>query len=145
MITVLMGAPGAGKTTWLEANKKPKDHVYNTSPVRTNKDLDVATYMGYIRLKAAKAIDQGLDVIADGTHTIRDHRVYWLKLAKRYQIETRLVIFQTPLSLLLEANAKRVHPASYKSIIDHHKRLGASLSILEDEGWTTIEKVRRSS
>ena len=143
MITVLMGAPGAGKTTWLEANRKPNDHIYNTSPVRTNKDLDVATFMGYIRLKAAKAIDQGLDVIADGTHTIRDHRIYWLKLANKYEINTRLIIFETPLALLLQANARRTYPASYKSIVDHHKRLRASLSIVENEGWTKIERLCR--
>jgi predicted kinase len=143
MITVLMGAPGAGKTTWLEANRKPSDHIYNTSAVRINKDLDVATYMGYIRLKAAKAIDQGIDVIADGTHTIRDHRIYWLKLAKRYEINTRLIIFETPLALLLEGNARRTYPASYKAILDHHKRLRASLSIVENEGWTKIERLCR--
>jgi predicted kinase len=54
MITVLMGAPGAGKSTWLEKNKTGKEHIYNTQPVRTNSEIDVNRFMAHIRLKPLK-------------------------------------------------------------------------------------------
>jgi predicted kinase len=41
MITVLMGAPGAGKSTWVAANKTGLEYIYNTEAVRVNRDLDV--------------------------------------------------------------------------------------------------------
>ena len=144
MITVLMGAPGAGKSTWLEKNKTGKEHIYNTQPVRTNSEIDVNRFMAHIRLKAAQALEQGLDVVADGTHTRSDHRSYWLRLAVKHEIDTKLVIFETPLILLMEANARRQYPASYKAITEHHLRRVRSMELVKREGWTTIEIVKRS-
>ena len=41
MITVLMGAPGAGKSTWLKLNANGSEHIYDTHAVRMNKEIDV--------------------------------------------------------------------------------------------------------
>ena len=87
MITVLMGAPASGKTTWMKQNKTGDEHIYSTELVRVDKDLDVDLFMAIIRSKAIKAVMNGKDVIADGTHTIKTHRMFWLALAKRYQVE----------------------------------------------------------
>jgi predicted kinase len=105
MIIVLVGAPGAGKSTWVLNNKTGFEHVYNTEGVRVNRELDVALYMQNQRMKAIKAVEGGKTLIADGTHTIVTHRKVWLNLAKRLGLETRLIIFDTALATLLKNGA----------------------------------------
>ena len=143
MITVLMGAPAAGKSTWLAANKTGFEHIYNTELVRTNKELDVNSYMHFIRAKAIQAAENGKDVIADGTHTFTIHRQFWLKLADRLSLETRLIAFDTPLALLLAGNSKRQFPATVKIVHQHHARMQIALRAIERENWGSIEVIKR--
>ena len=143
MITVLMGAPASGKTTWLKENKTGFEHIYSTELVRVNRELDVDYYMSMIRAKAVKAADEGKDVIADGTHTITLHRLFWLNLAKRLSIETRLIVFNTPLPLLLMGNSIRSHPCPVNVLVKHHKNMQIAKRLVLREAWNTIEnKVR---
>jgi len=143
MITVLMGAPASGKSTWLAANKSGLEHVYDTDPVRKNKGLDVDAYMNYIRLKAIKAVQNGENIIADGTHTFRIHRQFWLKLAKRFNLETKLIAFDTALPVLLNANLMRQHPSSTRIIYQHNARMKVALRAIEREQWGLIEVISR--
>ncbi len=94
MITVLMGAPGAGKSTWVAKNAT-NEHIYNTEAVRINRDLDAGEYMKHQRIKAIKAVESGQSLIADGTHTISTHRRVWLNLAERLGLETRSLSFRS--------------------------------------------------
>ena len=93
MITVLMGAPAAGKTTWVKKNMAGNEHIYSTELVRIDRELDVDYYMASIRAAAIKACKSGQDVIADGTHTITHHRTFWLRLANRFDCNTKLIVF----------------------------------------------------
>jgi len=143
MITVLMGAPAAGKSTWLTANKTGFEHIYNTEAVRKNKELDVNAYMSFIRFKAIKAAEAGKEIIADGTHTIQVHRQFWLVLADRLNLETNLVAFDTALPVLLTGNSIRQHPATIKVIYQHNARMKIALRAVEREPWGSIEVIRR--
>lgn len=143
MITVLMGAPAAGKSTWLTANKTGFEHIYNTEAVRKNKELDVNAYMSFVRFKAVKAAESGKDIIADGTHTFTVHRQFWLKLADRLSLETKLVAFDTALPTLLAGNSIRQHPATIKIIHQHNARMKIALRAIEREPWGSIEVIRR--
>lgn len=143
MITVLMGAPGAGKSTWVAANKTGLEHIYNTEAVRVNRDLDVGRYMYVLRQKAVTAVEAGQDLIADGTHTISTHRKVWLNLADRLSLETRLIVFDTQLSSLLEVQVNRKFPAPSVVVIDHYRRLQRAKHIILREGWGSIETITR--
>ena len=143
MITVLMGAPAAGKSTWFAANKSGSEHVYDTDPVRKNKELDVDAYMNFIRLKAIKAAESGKDIVADGTHTFKAHRQFWLVLAHRLNLETKLIAFDTALPVLLGANATRQHSTSIKIVYQHNARMKIALRAIEREQWDSIEVIRR--
>ena len=59
MITVLMGAPAAGKTTWMLNNKTGFEHIYSTELVRVDREIDVDYYMASIRHKAISAAKNG--------------------------------------------------------------------------------------
>jgi predicted kinase len=145
MITVLMGAPAAGKSTWLKANAVGDEHIYSTEAIRIYRDIDRDLYMRNIRRQAYIAVKDGKSVIADGTHTMGQHRNYWLKVAKEFEVKTRLVLFDTPLNVLLIGNAKRLHPAPVKVIRDHHTRFVRSRDIVRLEAWDQIEIIKRES
>jgi predicted kinase len=143
MITVLMGAPAAGKSTWLTANMTGLEHIYNTEAIRKNKEIDVNAYMSFIRFKAIKAAEDGKDIIADGTHTFKAHRHFWLILADRLNLETKLVAFDTALPVLLAGNSIRQHPATTKILYQHNARMKIALRAIEREQWGSIEVIRR--
>ena len=143
MITVLMGAPAAGKTTWMKQNKTGNEHIYSADLVRVDKDLDVDLFMAMIRSKAIKAVMNRKDVIADGTHTIKAHRMFWLALAKRYQVQTKLIIFDTPLQLLLKGNSARQHQCPPNVLIKHYKSMPMAQRHALREPWNSIERLVR--
>ncbi len=142
MITVLMGAPGAGKSTWVKLNRD-NEHIYNTEGVRINRDMDVATYMHNQRMKAVKAVENGSNLIADGTHTIKSHRLVWLNLAKRLDLETRLIAFHTQLPTLLAVQKTREFPAPDKIVRSHAYKMLTALRDIQGEGWGKIEIIKR--
>lgn len=143
MITVLMGAPGAGKSTWVEANREHGVHVFNTESIRVNRDIDVQGFMRYERIKAIKAAQLGVDVIADGTHTIPGHRAVWLQVAKELAIDTKIIAFDTPLLTLLQIQRHRLHPAPDKVVIDHYRRFQLAKHVINREPWGSIELITR--
>lgn len=145
MITVLMGAPGAGKTTWLKLNTDGTEHIYDTHAVRVNPELDRGIFMHQQRMKAIKAAESGQKLICDGTHTIGSHRQIWLNLAKRLNVPCRLVVFDTPLNLLLAAQRNRQYPAPDRIVIDHFQRMQSAKILVHKEPWDFIETIKRSS
>ena len=145
MITVLMGAPGAGKSTWLEDHYEHGTHIFNTEPVRTHKGIDVQAFMRYERMKAIKAAQLGVDVICDGTHTIPGHRAVWLQVAKQLGIETKIIAFDTSLLTLLQVQRQRSHPAPDKVVIDHYRRFQLQKHVINREPWGSIELITRGT
>ena len=144
MITVLMGAPAAGKTTWVKKNMAGNEHIYSTDLVRFDRDLDVDYYMASIRASAIKALQLGKDVIADGTHTIAHQRTFWLRLANKFNCHTKLIVFDTPLSILLQGNNARVHPCPNHVLLKHHRKMQMAKRMIMREAWDEIETVVRN-
>ena len=143
-ITVLMGAPGSGKSTWLAVNKVDPSHVASTQAIRVNREIDRGAYMRMMQVKAIKAAESGMNLYCDGTHTIPSHRLIWLHLAKRLGVESRLVCFQTSLHLMLLAQRQRQFPAPNHIVIDHHKRFKRAMFLCQQEGWDVIETLVRA-
>jgi len=142
MITVLMGAPGAGKSTWIK-NNATDEHVFNTEGVRVNRDIDVASYMQIQRIRAIKAVESGKSLIADGTHTIQSHRQVWLNLAKRLELPKRIIVFPVDLQTLLNVQLTRQHPAPRNVVVNHFTRLKSAQSLITKEGWDEIIYAQR--
>lgn len=141
-ITVLMGAPGAGKSTWVQQHKT-SEHIYVTEGVRIDRNMDVSEYMYNQRRRAIWSVEAGLCLIADGTHTIHTHRAVWLNLAKRLGLSTRLIAFVTPLPVLLAVQEARIHPAKNSVVRTHHHRMTRALQLIHKEGWDHIEIIKR--
>lgn len=143
MITVLMGAPGAGKTTWVRQNAT-NELVLSSEAVRIYRDeLDVGAYMNQMRLKGLQAVKSGQSVIVDATNTIGSHRAYWLKIAKANHVDNKLIAFNTSLEELLAAQRLRAHPAPDTIVKDHYRRFQRSLEMIKMEGWKDIKIINR--
>lgn len=143
MITVLMGAPGAGKTTWVRANATD-ELVLSSEAVRIYRDeLDVGAYMNQMRLTGLKAVKSGQSVIVDATNTITTHRAYWLRISRTNNVNNRLIAFNTSLDQLLAAQRLRAHPAPDTIVKDHYRRFQRSLQMIKMEGWKDIKIINR--
>ena len=143
-VTVLMGAPGAGKSTWLKQHRTD-ELVVNTHAVRMVDGIDVGAYMSHMRAVGLAAIVRGEPLIVDATNTYPQHRKFWLAAGRKHGRSCRLVAFDTPLNLLLSAQRTRAHPAPRNIVIKHHRLMRAALSRVASEGWDDIETVVRES
>ena len=142
-LTVLMGAPGAGKSTWLKSNNTGNEHIASNELVRLNRDIDVAAYTNQVRINGFKALEAGKDVIVDATNTITQHRLYWLKVAKAKGVKTRLIVFNTNINALLNAQVNRQFPTPRNVVISHHKNMGVANQLIKNESWDEIVMVNR--
>jgi predicted kinase len=145
MITVLMGAPGAGKSTWLARNISGDEHIASTEPLRADRSLDSNIFMNQLRRRAEVAAHDGLDVIADGTHIDRRHRAFWLQLAGEANAETRLIIFNTSLPLLYKAQDHRTAPVAKSIVSKYHLDFKKALRTVHLEPWGSIETIVRGN
>jgi predicted kinase len=140
MITVLLGAPGSGKSTWVKRNAQG-EHVYCIDAIRADRELDVASFSNMRRLQAVKAVEGGKSLIADATHTIKAHRDVWRHLADRLSLQSRVVLFDTPLATLLEVQKNRQFPAPRNVVVDHHRKVQLARHAIDREGWGAIEVI----
>ena len=143
MITVLMGAPGAGKSTWLRNNVTPNAYIASTQLVQIYRELDRRTFMNNMRVKAIKEAESGRDIFCDATHIIAQHRLLWLNLAIRLNVNARLIAFNTPLNLLLYAQTIREFPTPKKIVIAHYYRFNKALELIDKENWNEVIKINR--
>lgn len=143
MITVLMGASGAGKSTWVHNNKTGFEHIYNIDAIRAIKDMDVNAYTRHMRTKAIMAVETGQPLIADACHLLKMHRFLWLALAERLQLDTQLIVFDTRRELLLQAQQIREFPVKNSVVINQHIHMQRAKNDVKREGWGSIEVITR--
>ena len=143
MIVVLMGAPGAGKSTWVRNHMTGTEHIYNIDAIRANKELDVNSYTNMQRKRAIEAVQAGKWLIADATHTIKPHRDLWRNLGDRLGIDTKLIMLDTQLATLLEVQKTREFPVAQKVVVDHYRKMQLSKHAVQREGWGSIETIKR--
>jgi predicted kinase len=148
-LTVLMGPPGAGKTTWTETNLAPGQVLCSTEPIRRNRAMHqrqgaIVAYLANLRAKAETALAEGRDAVVDGCNTRRGDRSTWLALARRYRASTRLVVFATSLEAMLAAQRTRTHPVADDKVRSYYEEFRRAEVAIRREGWGQIEYVRRT-
>jgi predicted kinase len=110
---ILVGTPGAGKTTY--AKELAKEHnavVLSGDDIRTELYGDSQDYPSWVeiwsRIEDKVAENVGLPLIVDGTHCRKDYRAEVLTLLRSYgYTEIGAIILHTPLKVCLERNSQR--------------------------------------
>ena len=151
-LTVLMGPPGAGKTTWMQANPgSPGRVLCSTERLRTNqamqsKQAAIVAYLATLRRRAEQGLRAGHDVLVDGCNTRRGDRTGWLRIARECSARTHLVVFDTPLPELLRVQIERGDKGvpEYK-VRQYHQEYLRALPAIPREGWARVTHVRRVS
>ena len=143
LIIVLMGASGSGKSTWVRNNLTKAHHVYCLDAIRMNNEMDIGSFATAKRLQAIKAAEQGWPLIADATHLIKAHRDIWRNLGNRLGIETKLIVFDTQLTTMLQVQKTRAYPVANKVVVNGYRQLQSSLKTIQLEGWGEVELIKR--
>lgn len=149
-LTVLMGPPGAGKTTWVEANPQPGRVLCSTERIRVDramrgKDGAIVAYLTALRAKARRALQGGYDVLVDGCNTRVGDRTGWLRVARECGATPELVVFHAPLSVLLDVQRNRgIAGASMDKMHTYYRDYQHGVRVVGSEGWARIVHVHRN-
>jgi predicted kinase len=142
VVTLMMGCPGAGKTTWIAANAS-REHVASTEPLRVDRRINASAYMDVVRRSAITAAYAGRGVIVDSTGLDPRHRAWWRGLAEDVGARTRLVICEASLADVLAAQRGRAAPVADEVVRAYYARLARAIPDALAEPWGEIVRVRR--
>ena len=112
---ILVGAPGAGKSTWSGAFLAKDPNMVRLCPDEfrakfgTGEDDQSVSAQAFsaTRYGMEAALKEGKSVIIDATFMYRKARKDFIKIAKAYNATTVAVVFEADKATLLERNAKR--------------------------------------
>ena len=134
----MCGAPGAGKSTWID-NNCPDAVRLSTEIVRRFPKRRMMSQLGGIKLIAPDILRQGKHVVVEACSTKEHDRRDWLTVARVSHAQARLVVVQTDLTTCLERQIFRGRQGVPAHIVRaHHARLESALPTLESEGWSEV-------
>ncbi len=141
-LTALMGPPGAGKTTWVEANRQPGQVLCSTERLRLDPRMRrpgaLIAYVDRMRARARAGLMEGRDVLVDACNTRAMDRSVWLRIVRETGSEGHLVVLHTPREVLVQVG--HVDEGKLRRYEDEYAR---ALGAIEREEWGRIEHVHR--
>ena len=115
VLTMMIGLPRSGKSSWIKEITKSKDIVISNDWIRENilkaphsKSSNPAIWMitdATLRI----LLSQGQDVILDGVHATKSERKFFLDLAKECNAAVMYVLVDTPLETCVARNNRSEH------------------------------------
>lgn len=143
-LNVLIGPPGAGKTTW-RLQHAPPEAVLCLDDYRQRLCGDAADQTRNAELAAmmhrdlAEILAVGRPVLVDATSTLPAHRAELLKPARRLRRPAHAVVFRTPLAECLRRNAGRDRVVPERVIrIKHADVAKLTAQALRSEGFASV-------
>lgn len=127
VLTVLVGIPGSGKSTYVEKNKQPNEEVLSSDRIRkellsgeedqTNNKLVFDT----LYARARDFLSQGKDVIIDATNISLFERRRVLQNFADMQLKRVAIVFETPVEVCIERDEKRQRTVG-RAVIEKYAR-----------------------
>lgn len=141
-LTVLMGCPGSGKTTWAR-ERTGGALVCSTDLLRTEARLRAqgatVTFLRRLEAKAERALDRGQDVTVDACNVHAHERARWLRLARQSGAETRLVVCHAPTRALLDVQrARGSEGVPEAKMVAYAQAFARALGSVKGEGWIEV-------
>ena len=136
-LTVLMGAPGAGKSTYASrfANVVTNDGARG-NPGSAGETLHTA----YRQINQLLA--QGKDVVFDTTGANPNVRKAAVSIARKHGAAVDACVFDTPLNTCLAAQKGRSAPVAAADVRRIHGAVGDSIRGLKSEGFGNVRVTR---
>ncbi|KAB1943158.1 AAA family ATPase [Micromonospora sp. ALFpr18c] len=151
-LVVLIGAAGAGKSTWA-ADRYRSSQVVSLDALRAvvaddECDQDATADAVALLLAIVDArLSRRLTTVVDATNGVPAERAELLAAAARHQVPTTAVVFGTTLQTCLDRQRQRPGPVPGRrwgravpdSVVrNQHQRTRASLDTLTTEGFTRV-------
>jgi protein phosphatase len=146
-LVLLIGPAGAGKSTWA-AGTFAAGAILSSDDLRARvagDPADQAATGPAFRLLHAMATDrlrQGLLTVVDATNLLRTSRRSLSSIARRFDRPVVAVVFDVPLELCLERNARRPGRRVPDEVVRHqHRLLGRAMVAVGEEGYASVHRL----
>lgn len=143
---MLVGASGAGKSTWARSTFREAE-IVSSDDLRAvvgsgRHDLDASSdAFDLLERIVAARLGRGLTTVVDTLGLDVERRLGWLALARREALAAVVVVLDTPAELARARNRDRDRPVPARVLTDQLGRIAATVTALVDEGWDRIETV----
>lgn len=141
---VLVGAPGAGKSTLVSKLAQSENAVViSGDDIRAELYGDEANQGQWTeiqdRIEEILSESIGCPVIMDGTHYLSSYRREALALLRSYGYdEVEAIVVNTNLEDCLQRNANRHRGVARHIVVGMHEKLSGSLKHINTEGFTRV-------
>ena len=147
-LTLLIGIPGSGKTTYANKNKKENEVILSSDIIRQelfgNESSQENNQLVFDTLyaRARQLLKEGKDVIIDATNINAYYRHQTLKNFEDLNIERVAIVFDTPIQTCIKRDQKRKRTVG-KAVID--KMISRYQAPSKDEGFDNIVIIGRDN
>lgn len=127
-LTLLCGASGSGKSTWIEKNSSDEvvislDDIRHEITGKRDNQSKNGQVMQAAKERLKQALREKKNIIWDATNTRVDGRKWVVDLGRNYGAFTRIVCLQTQISELIKRNKKRTNPIPTKALLHQIERM----------------------
>jgi alkanesulfonate monooxygenase SsuD/methylene tetrahydromethanopterin reductase-like flavin-dependent oxidoreductase (luciferase family)/predicted kinase len=149
-LVVLVGASGAGKSTWARSRYRSAE-IVSSDDLRAvvgsgRHDLDASRdAFELLDLVVASRVRRGLTTVVDTLGLDAGRRQGYLALARRHHLPAVLVAFDTPPALCRRRNTVRDLPVPARALAEQLRGFRAAGPLLADEGWDRVVVVVTSA
>jgi predicted kinase len=139
VLTLLAGAPAAGKSTWLAGKGEALGKVLSADEIRTH-GADARAVFTRMQWRARHTLRCGANVVVDACSLRSVDREEWLRIAIEAGARPEIVVFTTPIAVCRARDAARPHPANvdWERVSRDHAALQRAV---RREKWSRVQVV----
>jgi len=138
-LTVLMGAPGSGKSTYA---KRSGANVVSTDGARERRQTPAdALHTAYSQIN--KMLAAGKDVVFDTTGANPAVRKAAATIARQHGAQLAACVMDTPLNVCVQSQQGRAHPVAAADVRRIHGDVQRQVAGLKGEGFQSVSVQKR--